>query len=440
MRTDAEWYALDEAVIAGVERLRFFPQVAASARGSWLTTPGGREVLDLSASWTASGFGHGHPAIVEAVGRAVSQQAGASLLSGAHPEAVLLAQELLDIVPTVGADRRVYLGHAGTDANAVAIQGARRMTGRPRIIAFEGGYHGGFGASLAVSGLHISAGTAPDPDLTLIPYPNPREPWTGDVTSLLPATLERVEELLRAGDVAAVFAEPIQSDGGVLVPPEGFLAGLREVTDAHDVLLVVDEVKVGLGRTGHLMAHHAEEVTPDLVTVGKALGGGLPLAATIGPSAALDVPAASALMTTVGNPVSCAAGRAVLTLLADGTLARQAHVRGKQLVDGLQAYAGSDRPGAERVGDVRGRGLALGIELVDVGGARDPMLTAKAVFAGWNLGVVAYAVRDNVIELTPALTISEEEGETAIDLLTQAIDHAAMGEVSDDDIAAYGGW
>lgn len=440
MRSDLEWYAADEAAVAGVERLRFFPQVAASGHGSWLVTPEGREVLDLSASWTATGVGHGHPAVVEAVSRAVAAQAGASLLSGTHPEAVLLAEELLELVPTAGEDRRVYLGHAGTDANAVALQGVRQATGRPGVVAFAGGYHGGFGGSQAISGLHVSAGTAPDPELALVPYPDVREPWTGSADTLLGATLERVSGRLVGGDVAAVVVEPIQSDGGVLVPPGGFLSGLREVTAAHDVLLVVDEVKVGLGRTGWLLAHQAEGVVPDLVTLGKALGGGLPLAAVVGPAAALDAPAASALMTTVGNPVSCAAGRAVLGLLRDGSLAQAAAKRGAQLLRGLQEYAVSDRAGAAHVGDVRGRGLALGVELVDADGRPDPALTAKAVFAGWRLGVVAYPVRDNVIELTPALTIGEDEVETAVRLLGDAIDSAAAGEVSDEDVVPYGGW
>lgn len=432
MTSDAHWYAMDEAVIAGVERLRFFPQVAQSGHGSWLRTPDGRELLDLSASWTASGVGHGHPAVVEAVGRVVASPAGASLLSGTHPEAVLLATRLLDLVPTTGQERRVYLGHAGTDANMVALHGVRQLTRRPRIVAFEGGYHGGFGSSQAVSGLHIAAGVQPDASLSLVPYP------VG--TGALRPTLERVAEELAAGDVAAVVVEPIQSDGGVLVPPDGFLAGLRAVTREHDVLLVVDEVKVGLGRTGLLMAHHAEGVVPDLVTLGKALGGGLPLAAVVGPAAALDDPVASALMTTAGNPVCCAAGRAVLDLVVEGGLAEAARSRGTQLATGLRAYAGSDRPGASRVAEVRGRGLALGLELVDRAGEPDAMLTAKAVLAGWRLGVVAYPVRDNVIELTPALTISESEIETAVQRLGEAIDAAVLGQVSDEDVAAFSGW
>lgn len=439
--SDEQWYAEDAAVLAGVEKLRFFPQVTASGAGSTLTTPEGREVLDLSASWTATGLGHGHRAVAAAVAEAVAAPASGSVLSGTHPEAILLARELLELVPTTGSDRRVYLGHAGTDANDVAVRAVRHATGRPRIVAFESGYHGGLGGAMAVSGLHIAGGATPDPDLALVPYPDPFRPWTDSADTVLERTLALVEDHLVAGDVAGVVVEPIQSDGGVILPPDGFLAGLRELTERHGTLLVIDEVKVGLCRTGEFLAHQRDGILPDLVTLGKALGSGLPLSATIGPAAALDTPAASALMTTIGNSVSCAAGRAVLSLLRDGTLAGAALTRGEQLLTLLREYAASTRPGAAHVGDVRGRGLALGLELVHAGTSDpDADLTARAVFAGWQRGVIAYPVRDNVIEITPALTLTEDEASEAIARLTDAIDAAARGEVTEQDVAAYSGW
>jgi 4-aminobutyrate aminotransferase len=223
--------------------------------------------------------------------------------------------------------------------------------------------------------------------------------------------------------VAAVFVEPIQSDGGVLVGPDGFLAGLGDLTTRHGALLVVDEVKVGLGRTGHLFGHHAEGVRPDVVTLGKALGGGLPLSAVVGPASVLDEPAASALMTTVGN-------------LLDAV-----RRKGERLRRGLADYAASGSRGAAHIGDVRGRGLALGVELVDPRTREaHPTFTAKAVFAGWQCGVVAYPVRGNVIEVTPPLTITDAEVDEAVRRLTAAIEAAADGQVSDQDIAPYSGW
>jgi 4-aminobutyrate aminotransferase len=439
--------ARDEKVIAGVEKLRFFPLAAESGSGELLTEPGGRELIDCSASWTASGFGHGEPAIAAAIARAATTAPGASILSGTHPDAVQLAEELLALVPSRLADddRRVYLGHAGTDANDVAIRGCRNATGRPGILAFENGYHGGIGTAQGVSGVHVAAGVPADPDVVFLPYPDPYRPHTGDAATIVSDVLDRADIELAQGRTAAVIVEPVQSDGGVIVPPDGFLAGLRELCDRHGAYLIVDEVKVGLGRTGltHGFEHDgAGMVVPDVVTLGKALGGGLPLSAAIGPAKVLDAPVASALMTTTGNPISCAAGLAVLEIVRAGKTTENARARGEQLRSLLASYAGGDRPGACRVGDVRGRGLSLGVELVTGEGSSDadPDLTAKVAYRAWQLGVVAYPVRGNVLELTPALMISAETVERAAGILITAIDDAAQGAVSDAEIAPFQGW
>ncbi len=348
----------DARAIAGVERLRFFPLAAVAGRGSMLVEAGGRELLDLSASWTATGFGHGNPAIVEAIARAAAEAPGASILSGTHPEAVALAEELLELVPARGSgERRVYLGHAGTDANDVALRGSRHATGRPGVLAFEQGYHGGLGTAQGVSGVHVAAGASAAPGVRFLPYPDPYRPHTGDAATVVDDVLRRAAAVLAERTTAAVIVEPLQSDGGVIVPPEGFLAGLRALCDEHGTYLIVDEVKVGLGRTGrtHAFEHHG--IVPDVVTLGKALGGGLPLSAAVGPAAVLDEPTASALMTTIGNPVSCAAGRAVLALVRDGAATRGALERGAQLRGLLDAYARSGRPGA--AGRRRARAGAL---------------------------------------------------------------------------------
>ncbi|WP_462418975.1 aspartate aminotransferase family protein [Kytococcus sp. Marseille-QA3725] len=438
-RTDARWYAADEELLAGVEKLRFFPQVAEHGKGSVLTTPEGREVLDLSASWTATGLGLGHPDVVEAVSRAAAHPPGGSLLSGAHPGAVGLARDLLDLVPTRGDDRQVYLGHAGSDANDVAVAATRHATGRRRIVAFKGGYHGGIGRSRGVSGVHVEAGVEAEEGLTLVPYPDPYRPWCpGD---LLERSLAVVADALAAGDVAALMVEPVQCDGGVVLPPDGFLTGLRDLADEYGALLVVDEVKAGLGRTGHLLAHQHEDVVPDLVTLGKALGNGLPLSAAVGPTSTLGEPVASALMTTVGNPVCCAAGRAVLGLLRDGAITERAVHAGERVRDLLREHAGSGRPGAGAVGDVRGRGLLIGLELVVPGTTEpDPELAAATSYAGWQHGVVAYPVRGNVLEITPALTMTADELERAVGRLLDALDSAARGEVDPAVLRAYSGW
>ena len=194
----------------------------------------------------------------------------------------------------------------------------------------------------------------------------------GDVEADVTACLDLAEKHLAGGAIACLIVEPILSDGGLIVPPDGFLARLHELCRRHGVPMICDEVKMGLGRPGTLHAFEHDGVVPDIVTFGKVLGGGLPLSAAVGPAALLDAPPAAALLTTAGNPVCTAAGRAVLATIVGEQLPDRAAKVGALLADGLRALAGS--PGADRIGDVRGRGLAIGLELVDPGdrGPRPP--------------------------------------------------------------------
>lgn len=431
----------DAVAVAGIEKLRFFPLEVESGDGSWLTEPGGRRLLDLSATWTACGLGHGHPAVTAAITAAARHPAGAGGLSAVHPDSVGLAEDLLALVPGPG-ERRVYLGHAGSDACDVALRACRHATGRPRIVAFEHSYHGGIGVAMGVSGVHVDAGAAPDPAAVFVPFPDPYRPHTGDPATVVAASLAAVAEQLGAGDVAGVIVEAIQSDGGLVVPPDGFLSGLHDVCRRHGVPLICDEVKVGLGRPGLLHAFAHDGITPDLVAFGKTLGGALPLSALVGPADILDGPAASALLTTAGNPICTAAGRAVLRTLVEDGIPAAAAERGDQLMGGLRDFAGSGAAGSEYVGDVRGRGLAIGVDLVidRATKARAGDLARKAVYRAWQLGAVVYYVGGNVLEVTPPMTISAAEVDQAVALLTTAIADAATGLVTDEMVAPYAGW
>jgi 4-aminobutyrate aminotransferase len=431
----------DAVALAGIEKLRFFPLEVESGDGSWLVEPGGRRLLDLSATWTACGLGHGHPAVTEAITAAAAHPAGAGGLSAVHPDSVGLAEDLLAFVPGSG-ERRVYLGHAGSDACDVALRACRHATGRSRIIAFEHSYHGGVGVAMGVSGVHVDAGAPPDPAGIFVPFPDPYRPHTGDPATVVSASLAAVEEQLTLGDVACVIVEAIQSDGGLVVPPDGFLAELHQLCRRYDVLLICDEVKVGLGRPGLLHAFAHDDVVPDLVALGKTLGGGLPLSAVVGPAAVLDGPAASALLTTAGNPICTAAGRAVLRTLIEEKLAEAAAERGDQLMDLLRSFASSGAPGSEFIGEVRGRGLAIGVDLVTDRRTkvRADDLARKTVYRAWQLGAVVYYVGGNVLEVTPPMIISADEVAQAAALLTTAIAEAAAGNVTDEMVAPYAGW
>ena len=212
---------------------------------------GGRRVLDFGASWGAACLGYGHPALAEAVSEAVGNMGAVSLASCAVAHAVGLAEDLLARLPD-DRDRRVWFGHAGSDANDAVVRLLEAATPRRGILSFVGAYHGGSAASMSVSG-HSSQAHAPArAGLTRLVYPDPYRPqFTPDLVEGALADLDRrFESELAPDEIAAVFIEPIQSDGGLIVPPAGFLKGLEERCRAHGILIVVDEVKVGMGRTG----------------------------------------------------------------------------------------------------------------------------------------------------------------------------------------------
>jgi len=427
----------DDRAIAGVEKLRFFPLAVTAGQGSYLIEAGGRRLLDLSASWTAAGLGYGHPEVADAIAEAARAPAGASGLSSISADAIALAERLIDLVPMAG-DLRVYLGTTGTDANESVLQACRRATGRRRVVAFIGGYHGGLGLARAASQV-LNASSPGDPSVTFLPYPDPVRPRTGDVDSTLHQDLAALDRNLAKGDVACIIVEPIQSDGGIIMPATGFLRGLREAATRHGVPLIVDEVKVGLGRTGALHAFSHDGVVPDIVTFGKSLGAGLPLSAAVGPALVMDSGTASSLLTSAANPICARAGRTMLDILQRDSLTDRARDIGEQIRRDLEQ--GVVVSGVQPlVGDVRGRGLTIGIDLVAAGDVtcRAPDLARKAVYRAWQLGAVVFYVGGNVLEVTPPLTISADEARDGVSILLQAI--AEAEQVSDEEVSAFAGW
>ncbi|EEX15855.1 2,2-dialkylglycine decarboxylase [Citreicella sp. SE45] len=432
-------YARDGAVNSGLQKLRFFPQEVVRGQGCQVYDPDGRGYLDLSASWGAASLGYAHPDFVARVHEALLGQAGASMLSSAVSPATALAEKLLEITPG-REDRRVWLGHSGSDANEAVARALPVATGRHRVLSFAGAYHGGTQGSMAVSAHPVQSHAARDGGLVAVPYPDPYRPFEGDPTgaALLAHIEALVEEDCPGDEVSAFFIEPIQSDGGLLIPPPGFLKRLGEICARYGILTVCDEVKVGLGRTGKLHAFQFEDWTPDITVFGKGLGGGLPLSAVVGPSALLDCATAFAMQTTHGNPISASAGLAVLDIIERDGLAENAATSGAKLLSALREKLA----GNPAVGDIRGRGLVLGIELVGEDKAPAPALTRAAVYRAWELGVVAYYVGagSNVIELTPPLILTGAQAEAGAAILAEAIADACAGRVDEALTAPFAGW
>ena len=429
----------DAAAIAGIQKLRFNPLAARGGRGSYLTADDGRTILDLSASATAASLGYGHPAVIEAVTKAMADMAGASLLMYPNEPAAALAEALLETMPG-DAERRVWYGHSGSDANDAAARVLEAATGRPRFISFIGSYHGGVAGSMSISGHTAMTHTLPRPGLLLLPYPDPYRPRFS-AEAVLDMLDYQFETTCPPEQVAAVFIEPIMSDGGLIVPPAGFLKALEERCRRHGILTVLDEVKVGLGRSGALHAFRHEGMEPDMVVLGKGLGGGLPLSALIGPAAIMDHRPAFAIQTTGGNPVCTAAGLAVLRTVLDGDLPSRAAQVGGALMEGLKRLAERH----EMIGDVRGRGLAIGVDLVTDRESRAPVpatTTAKVIVRAYELGAsfIYVGLAANVLEITPPLILSDAECEEGLAIIDKALGDVAAGLVPDEAVQAYMNW
>ena len=426
----------DQAAIAGLQKLRFFPLALTGGDGVFVIDDTGRRLLDLSAAWGAASLGYGHEAIRAAVDAALASPAGASILSATHEGAVELAETLIAGLPEI-EDARVWFGHSGSDANETACRAIQAATGRPRIIAFKGAYHGGTAGSMAISGHSVQSHATRADGLIQLRYPDAFRP------------VERPEDILAglearfAGDVrpetvGAVFLEPIQSDGGLLVPPPGFLAALAALCRKHGILIVSDEVKVGLARSGSMHCFHHEGFAPDLICLGKGLGGGLPISALVGPARVLNHATAFAMQTLHGNPASVAAARAVLATIEAEDLAGNAARTGALLLSALR-HLQARHPA---IGDVRGRGLVIGVELVNPDGTPAHDLAAKMVYRAFELGLVVYYVgmASNVLELTPPLTLTGDQALAAVEILGQALTDVAAGAVLDATVAAFAGW
>jgi 4-aminobutyrate aminotransferase-like enzyme len=403
------------------------PLVVDTALGSILTDPDGNRFVDMAGSFAAATIGHSHPAVVAAVRDQVGRASHVSSASLSEPR-VAFEEALVEIAPP-GLDR-VLLGMSGSDANDTAVKLARSRTGRREILTFAGGY---FGRTRGVAGFNgksvFRTRTSVDPDAHFLPYPDPYR-WPdelGGASAAADGALSLVRAALEdpgsgIGPLAAIMVETIQGSGGIVSPPDGFLAGLRALCDEHDVLLILDEIQCGFGRSGRVWAAEHWGVVPDLMTVGKGIGGGLALSAVVGRSDAMSHwPPGTHTSTFLGNAVNLAAGRAAIRIMCRDRLWERSADLGTWAVERLRAGLAGE-PG---VGDIRGRGLFIGIELVRDGTTKEPDPQAVADVQGRAFEggvVVAVAGRyEQVVKISPPLTIDEGQLDEAVDVVIDAV-------------------
>lgn len=403
-----------------------FPVFWTEARGANVRDADGNVYVDLTAAFAVSAAGHAHPRVVAAI-----QAQAERLVHGmgdVHPPDVKVAllKKLASVAPP-GMNRSI-LANSGAEAIEAALKTAAIATGRPGVLAFRGAYHGLTYGALAVSGrddFRAPFTAQLGRHTVFAPYPDVyRSEFGTDPDEVCAATLARVEALLdeAAGAIGAILVEPVQARGGDVVPPAGFLPGLRRICDARGMLLVFDEIYTGFGRTGRWFAGEHWGVVPDLMAVGKALTGGLPFAACIGSDAAMEAWPRSTgeaihTSTFLGNPVACASAVAALSVLEDERLVERSAEMGAALLARLRA-ALADHP---RVGDVRGLGMMIGIELVRDRGSREPApeLAGRTVVEALRRGILLLGggIHGNVLSLSPPFVITEAQADHALTVL-----------------------
>jgi 4-aminobutyrate aminotransferase len=406
---------------------RDYPFVMSHGRGVEAWDVDGNRFLDFAAGIAVCSTGHSHPLVVAAIKHATDQFLHISS-DYWHEGHVRLAERLAACAP-IDEPAMSFFCQSGTESVEGAIKLARYVTGRPRFIGFLGGFHGRTMGSLAfTSSKHTQQkGFFPTmPGVTLVPYPNPYRPlFAGDDQGQ--AVLAYIENVLFAGalppsEVAAVLVEPIQGEGGYLVPPASFLPGLRQLCDRHGILLIADEVQSGIGRTGRMFACQHWGVSPDILTLAKGLGSGLPIGAVVAKKRIMEQWTKGTHGNTFGgNPLCCAAALATLDLV-EGGLARNAAEVGAHFMQRLRELQARHTV----IGEVRGRGLMLGMELVTDTASKAPAreLSHKVVERAFHNGLLLLSCGVSTLRFMPPLVVTREQVDEALLLLEASLDEA----------------
>jgi 4-aminobutyrate aminotransferase len=406
---------------------RYFHRTWSHGMGHRLYDTAGKAYLDFANGIAVTALGHAHPRVTAAIHAQVDKLTGPVSALGFTEPISRLASELDATFPDP-LDSVMFL-NSGSEAIEAALKLARRVTDRPGIIAFRGGFHGRtFGAaSVTTSNLNYRTGYEPLlPGVYFAPYPYAYQDFGGDEEAASESSLEALRALfgtvIAPSQVASVLIEPVQGEGGYIPAPLSFLRALRDLCDRHGILLIVDEVQTGFGRTGEMWAFERAGIVPDVVCMAKAIANGLPLSAIISSREIQERWGRGAHGSTFGgNPVACAAGLAVLETIRDEDLIANAAARGTQLVSGLAKIAAED----DRIGDVRGPGLMIGVEFVRDRATREPDSTLPdrliAACADAGLLVLTCGHSHQVVRWIPPLNVTAAEISEGIEIFGETL-------------------
>lgn len=405
---------------------RDYPLVIARGEGAAVEDVDGNTFLDCTAGIAVTATGHSHPDVVQAI---VDQSRKFLHMSGTdfyYELQVRLAEELSASAPMRGPHRS-FFGNSGTEANEAALKLAKYYTKRHGIIAFFGAFHGRSMGSLSVTASKVTQrkGFSPMvPGVHHVPYPDPyRSAPHASAEASAAESIRFIEQqlfmqLVPPDEVAAIIVEPIQGEGGYIVPPNSFLQQLRELATRYGILLIVDEVQSGMGRTGRMFAIEHAGVEPDIVTIGKGIASGLPLGVVTARSDVMAWPPGSHASTFGGNPVACAAALTTIRLLRDG-LMKNAELTGAYFIEGLRSLMDKHL----LIGDVRGRGLMIGMELVRNRETKERAREERnaLVHECFRRGLLVLGAGRNAIRLSPPLVFTRQHADTAVAILDEAL-------------------
>ncbi|WP_002148009.1 4-aminobutyrate--2-oxoglutarate transaminase [Bacillus cereus] len=417
----------EEAVPTGIYHLT--PLYVKEARGAIITDVDGNQFIDFAGGIGMQNVGHCHPKVV----RAVQKQAESFIHPCFHvtpyENYITLAGKINEKVPGTSKKKTMF-ANSGAEAIENAVKIARKVTGRSKVISFERGFHGRtlMTMSLSTKENPYKAGFGPFvSDMHILPYPYYYRAEEGasleEVDSQVIYQFEKFLEEVSPEQVAAIVMEPVQGEGGFIVPSISFVKRLREICNQYGILMIMDEVQTGFGRTGKWFATEHFHIEPDIMTLSKSIAGGLPLSAIVGRAELMDIPGRGQIGGTfAGSPLSCAAGLAVFEIMEEENLVERAQQIGNRIMSHLHQM----QLKYEVIGDVRGIGAMVGMELVTNRITKEPAkeLTVKLIEDFWKNGLISIGagIFDNVLRFLPPLVISNEEIDRGFEIINESFE------------------
>ena len=424
----------DKKVMSPYNRPFYYPAVVESAKGCTVTDIDGNRFIDLNSGLGVMNVGHGHPKVLAAIRGQIDRLMHYSYTDFNYRYAVELAERLVQITPGK-FPKKAFFGGSGAEAIEAALKLTRWHSRKPSFIGFLGAFHG-----RSMGALSLTASSAVQkqrffptmPGVVHVPYaycyhcPFKLEYPSCDMWCVDYIEKEVLDRAVPADEVAALFVEPIQGEGGYVVPPEGYHQKLKALCERHGILYVADEVQSGMGRTGRWFAIEHWGVEPDVVCMSKAIASGVSLGAIVGRADLFDWEAGSHCTTLGGNPVACQASLATMQIIEEESLLENARRQGEHALGRLRA--GSAR--LRSVGDVRGKGLMCGIEIVKDRDSRaaDGKAAKRIITRAWKKGVLAITAGVSTIRIAPPLTISRAQIDRALDVLLESIEEEEKGK------------